>query len=101
MTAVPPWDAFTAAEAEVRAMVADPRWAGLSLPDRAHVLAARILVTPDGDRWLYGRHARWHLLDPADGRWRPRKRPISAVCWPSERWYLVKAPRSPRLATET
>ncbi|TMR89655.1 hypothetical protein [Nonomuraea basaltis] len=69
MTAVPPWDAFTAAEAEVRAMVADPRWQGLSLPDRAHVLAARILVTPDGDRWLFGRHARWHLHDPADGRW--------------------------------
>ncbi|WP_043615431.1 hypothetical protein [Nonomuraea candida] len=69
MTAVPPWDAFTATEAEVRAMVADPRWQGLSVPDRAHVLAARILVTPDGDRWLYGAHARWHLHDPADGRW--------------------------------
>ncbi|GAA3696867.1 hypothetical protein GCM10022224_073330 [Nonomuraea antimicrobica] len=69
MTAVPPWDAFTATEAQVRAMVADPRWQGLSLPDRAHVLAARILVTPDGDRWLFGAHARWHLYDPADGRW--------------------------------
>ncbi|MEV4078122.1 hypothetical protein AB0J73_50755 [Nonomuraea fuscirosea] len=69
MTAVPPWDAFTATEAEVRAMVADPRWQRLSVPDRAHVLAARILVTPDGDRWLFGAHARWHLLDPADGRW--------------------------------
>ncbi|RVX45673.1 hypothetical protein EDD27_8486 [Nonomuraea polychroma] len=69
MTPVPPWDAFTAAEAEVRAMVADPRWQGLSVPDRAHVLAARILVTPDGDRWLFGAHARWHLYDPADGRW--------------------------------
>ncbi|WP_442939292.1 hypothetical protein [Nonomuraea sp. SYSU D8015] len=66
---MPPWDAFTATEAEVRAMVADPRWQGLSLPDRAHVLAARILVTPDGDRWLFGAHARWHLYDPADGRW--------------------------------
>ncbi|MFB4276533.1 hypothetical protein ACBJ59_14680 [Nonomuraea sp. MTCD27] len=69
MTAVPPWDAFTATEAEVRAMVADPRWQGLSVPDRAHVLAARILVTPAGDRWIFGAHARWHLLDPADGRW--------------------------------
>ncbi|WP_345392302.1 hypothetical protein [Nonomuraea salmonea] len=66
---MPPWDAFTATEAEVRAMVADPRWQGLSVPDRAHVLAARILVTPDGDRWLFGAHARWHLHDPADGRW--------------------------------
>ncbi|SDK71158.1 hypothetical protein SAMN05421874_110130 [Nonomuraea maritima] len=69
MTAVPPWDAFTATEAEVRAMVADPRWQGLPTPDRAYVLAARTLVTPDGDRWLFGTHARWHLLDPADGRW--------------------------------
>ncbi|QFY13630.1 hypothetical protein GBF35_50000 [Nonomuraea phyllanthi] len=69
MTPVRPWDAFTAAEAEVRAMVADTRWQALSLPDRAHVLAARILVTPDGDRWLFGSHARWHLHDPADGRW--------------------------------
>lgn len=69
MTAVPPWDAFTAAEAEVRAMVADPRWQGLSVPDRAHVLAVRILVTPAGDRWLFGAHARWHLHDPADGHW--------------------------------
>ncbi|MBF8186565.1 hypothetical protein ITP53_12590 [Nonomuraea sp. K274] len=69
MTAVRPWDAFTATEAEVRAMVADPRWQGLDVPDRAHVLAARILVTADGDRWLFGAHARWHLHDPADGRW--------------------------------
>ncbi|WP_431913660.1 hypothetical protein [Nonomuraea jabiensis] len=69
MAPVRPWDAFTSAEAEVRAMVADPRWQGLSVPDRAHVLAARILVTPDGDRWLFGVHARWHLHDPADGRW--------------------------------
>ncbi|MEV0827027.1 hypothetical protein [Nonomuraea rubra] len=75
MTAVPPWDAFTATEAEVRAMVADPRWRGLSVPDRAHVLAARILVTPDGDRWLFGAHARWHLHDPADGRWHPAPPP--------------------------
>ncbi|MCK2213922.1 hypothetical protein MF672_008985 [Actinomadura sp. ATCC 31491] len=69
MTPVPPWDAFTAAEAAVRAMVADPRWQELPVPDRAHVLAARILVTRDGDRWLFGAHARWHLHDPATGRW--------------------------------
>ncbi|HEX4814867.1 MAG TPA: hypothetical protein VFV66_19165 [Nonomuraea sp.] len=78
MTAVPPWDAFTAAEAAVRAMVADPRWRGLSPADRAHVLAARILVTPDGDRWLFGAHARWHLHDPADGRWRLAPPPRAA-----------------------
>lgn len=56
-------------------MVADPRWTGLSVPDRAHVLAARVLVTHDGDRWLYGAHARWHLHDPADGRWHPAPPP--------------------------
>nr|SBO90871.1 hypothetical protein BN4615_P385 [Nonomuraea gerenzanensis] len=56
-------------------MVADPRWQGLPVPDRAHVLAARILVTPAGDRWLYGAHARWHLHDPADGRWHPAPPP--------------------------
>ncbi|MEW9549943.1 hypothetical protein [Nonomuraea sp. NPDC050783] len=69
MTPVPPWDAFTSAEAAVRAMVADPRWQELPMPDRAHVLAARVLVTRDGDRWLFGAHARWHLYDPAAGRW--------------------------------
>ncbi|MER7504711.1 hypothetical protein AB0L05_13845 [Nonomuraea pusilla] len=69
MACVRRWDAFTAVEAEVRAMVSDPRWQGLSVPDRAHVLAARVLVTGDGDRWLFGSHARWRLLDPADGRW--------------------------------
>ncbi|MEU6723318.1 hypothetical protein ABZ917_06350 [Nonomuraea wenchangensis] len=69
MTPVPPWDAFTATEAAVRAMVADPRWPELPVPDRAHVLAARVLVTRDGDRWLFGAHARWHLHDPASGRW--------------------------------
>ncbi|MFI9595824.1 hypothetical protein [Nonomuraea sp. NPDC052265] len=75
MTAVRPWDAFTSAEAEIRAMVVDPRWQGLSVPDRAHVLAARVLVTPDGDRWLYGAYARWHLHDPGDGRWHPAPPP--------------------------
>ncbi|TMR37595.1 hypothetical protein ETD85_07285 [Nonomuraea zeae] len=93
MTAVRPWDAFTSAEAEVRAMVADPRWQGLSVPDRAHVLAARILVTPDGDRWLFGAHARWHLHDPGDGRWhlappprgtRPRQVRHTAAVLPDE-----------------
>ncbi|MEQ4715734.1 hypothetical protein [Nonomuraea sp. B19D2] len=93
MTPVRAWDAFTSAEAEVRAMVADPRWQGLSVADRAHVLAARILVTPDGDRWLFGAHARWHLHDPADGRWhlappprgvRPRQVQHPAAVLPGE-----------------
>ncbi|MEU8249853.1 hypothetical protein [Nonomuraea sp. NPDC048916] len=64
-----PWDAFAAAESEVRAMVADHRWPALPVPARAQAIAARALVTPDGDRWLFGAHARWHLHDPADGRW--------------------------------
>jgi len=63
-------------------MVADPRWQGLSLPDRAHVLAARILVTPDGDRWLFGAHARWHLYDPANGRWHLTPPPRTARARP-------------------
>jgi hypothetical protein len=69
MAAVRPWDAFAAAEAEVRAMVAGPRWQSLPVPVRAQFIAARALVTPDGDRWLFGAYARWHLHDPADGRW--------------------------------
>jgi hypothetical protein len=69
MAAVRSWDAFAVAEAEVRALVADPRWQELGVPARAEAIAARVLVTPDGDRWLFGAHARWHLHDPADGRW--------------------------------
>ncbi len=69
MAAVRPWNAFTATEAEVRSMVADARWRSLPEPDRAHAIASRTLVTRDGDRWLFGAHARWHLHDPADGRW--------------------------------
>ncbi len=69
MAAVRPWNAFDAAEAEVRSMVSDARWRTLPEPDRAHLIAARTLVTRDGDRWLFGAHARWHLHDPADGRW--------------------------------
>lgn len=69
MAAVRPWNAFTAAEAEVRSMVADARWRTLPEADRAHAIAVRTLVTRDGDRWLFGAHARWHLHDPADGRW--------------------------------
>lgn len=69
MAAVPPWNAFTAVEAEVRAMVCDPRWRDLPADVRAHAIAARALVTRDGDRWVFGAHARWYLHDPADGRW--------------------------------
>ena len=75
MAAVRPWNAFAAAEAEIRAMVVDPRWPGLPEPVRAHAIAARTLVTRDGDRWLFGAHARWHLHDPADGRWHPAPPP--------------------------
>ncbi|MFG1946042.1 hypothetical protein [Nonomuraea sp. NPDC048826] len=70
-----PWNAFNAAEAEIRAMVEDPRWQELPDHTRAHAIAARTLVTRDGDRWLFGAHARWHLHDPADGRWHPAPPP--------------------------
>jgi hypothetical protein len=69
MAAVRSWNAFTAAEAEIRSMVTDARWRTLPEADRAHAIAARTLVTRDGDRWVFGAHARWHLHDPADGRW--------------------------------
>lgn len=69
MTAVRQWDGFDAIERDVRAIVADPRWAALPLPARAQTLALRTLATPDGGRWLFGAHARWYRQDPADGRW--------------------------------
>ncbi|MEU4225098.1 hypothetical protein AB0F17_12440 [Nonomuraea sp. NPDC026600] len=73
------WNAFTAVEADVRAMVADPGWQGLPVPVRAQVIAAKALVTPEGDRWLFGTHARWYLHDPADGRWHLSPPPRAAL----------------------
>ncbi|MFB4292495.1 hypothetical protein ACBI99_32970 [Nonomuraea sp. ATR24] len=75
MAAVRPWNAFTAVEAEVRAVVTGPRWPELPEPARAHQIASRALVTADGDRWLFAAHARWHLHDPAGGRWHPAPPP--------------------------
>lgn len=66
---------FEAVEADVRAMVCDPRWETLPVATRIEAIAARTLVTGEGDRWLYGAHARWHLLDPADGHWYPAAPP--------------------------
>ncbi|MCW2880774.1 MAG: hypothetical protein JWQ95_4874 [Sphaerisporangium sp.] len=63
------WDPFDAIERDVRAMVADPRWADVSAPTQAQAMAARLLLTPDGGCWLYGSHARWHRHDRADGEW--------------------------------
>lgn len=68
-------DVFATVEADIRAMVTDPRWEALPVHARAQAIAARTLVTHDGDRWLFGAHARWHLLDPADGRWHPAAPP--------------------------
>ncbi|WP_436838703.1 hypothetical protein [Nonomuraea cavernae] len=104
MAAVRTWDAFAAAEAEVRALVADHRWPGLPMPARAHAIAARTLGTPGGDRWLFGAHARWHLHDPADGRWhlspppggmRARRAGHAAAVLPS--WMI---PHGPDFAAE-
>ncbi|WP_203886943.1 hypothetical protein [Planotetraspora kaengkrachanensis] len=63
------WDGFTAMERDVRALVGDPRWMTLPPVVRAQVMAQRMLETPDGSRWLFGAHARWHRFGPADGRW--------------------------------
>ncbi|MEU0564477.1 hypothetical protein ABZ297_03625 [Nonomuraea sp. NPDC005983] len=104
MAAVRPWDAFTAAEADVRAIVTDPRWQGLSVPDRAHAIAARALVTPDGDRWLFGAHARWHLHDPADGYWHlappPRGTPVRRAEHAAAVLPARVIPRGPDFAAE-
>ncbi|MFI6908509.1 hypothetical protein ACIBKY_45125 [Nonomuraea sp. NPDC050394] len=82
MAAVHPLDPFSAVEADVRALVANPRWAGLPDHLRAEALATTTVVTPDGGRWLFGAHARWYLHDPADGRWHlaapPRGLPVRA-----------------------
>ncbi|MBN6050886.1 hypothetical protein JYK22_02980, partial [Nonomuraea sp. RK-328] len=104
MAAVRPWDAFAATEADVRAMVADPRWQDLPVPVRAQAIASRTLVTPDGDRWLFGAHARWHLHDPADGRWHPAPPPQGARVRPAEHAAAVLParviPRGPDFAAE-
>ncbi|MDR8408375.1 hypothetical protein MTP10_06465 [Nonomuraea sp. 3-1Str] len=99
-----PWDAFAATEADVRAMVADPRWQDLPVPVRAEAIASRTLVTPDGDRWLFGAHARWHLHDPADGRWHPAPPPRGARVRPAGHAAAVLParviPRGPDFAAE-
>ncbi|MDF5759294.1 hypothetical protein [Spongiactinospora sp. TRM90649] len=69
MAAVRQWDGFSTIEGDVRAMVDDPRWTGLPSQAKAQAVAARMLVTPDGGRWLFGAHARWYRQDPVDGRW--------------------------------
>ncbi|MEV0974744.1 hypothetical protein [Microtetraspora glauca] len=73
------WDGFTAIERDVRAMVADPRWAALPVPARAQAMARRALMTPDGACWLFGAHARWYRLDRVDGRWHLSAPPGSPV----------------------
>ncbi len=104
MTAVRSWDAFSASEAEIRGMVVDPRWRELPVPAQAQVIAARVLVTPDGDRWLFGAHARWYLHDPADGRWHPAPPPRSSsvrqVSHPAAVLPARLIPRGPDFAAE-
>ncbi|NUT39752.1 MAG: hypothetical protein HOV86_07140 [Thermoactinospora sp.] len=81
------WDAFDEAEAEARAMILDPRWSGLAVPVKAQAIAARILATSDGSRWLFGAHGRWHVQDPVDGRWHlaapPARCPATRVSHPA------------------
>lgn len=92
MAAVRPWDDFAAVEADVRVMVADARWQGLSAAARAHALAARAVVTPDGGRWLFGAHGRWYLHDPADGRWHLAAPPRAHRVRPTRRGALLPDP---------
>ncbi|RCG28899.1 hypothetical protein DQ384_21235 [Sphaerisporangium album] len=63
------WDPFEAIERDVRAMLADPRWADVPAPTQAQAMAARLLRTEDGACWLFGAHARWYRHDASDGAW--------------------------------
>jgi hypothetical protein len=72
------WDGFAEIERDVRAMVADPRWAGLPMLTRTEAMTQRTLMTPDGSRWLFGAHARWYRLDRVDGRWHLSAPPLDA-----------------------
>ncbi|MBO3752924.1 hypothetical protein J5X84_43325 [Streptosporangiaceae bacterium NEAU-GS5] len=63
------WDGFSVVEQEMRALVADPRWPRLPIMVRTRSVVERMLVTPDGSRWMYGAHARWYRLDRVDARW--------------------------------
>jgi hypothetical protein len=73
------WDPFDAIERDVRAMVADPRWAEVSAQEQAQAMAARLLVTPDGGCWLFGAHARWYRHDHSDGLWHLSAPPVAAI----------------------
>ncbi|MDH2429226.1 hypothetical protein [Sphaerisporangium sp. TRM90804] len=63
------WDPFEAIERDVRAMVADSRWAGVPDATQVQAMTARVLRAQDDSCWLFGRHARWHRHDRSDGRW--------------------------------
>jgi hypothetical protein len=78
------WDGFAEMERDVRAMVADPRWAALPVPGRVQAMAERRLGTPDGATWLFGANARWYRYDRSDGV-----------------WHLSPPPLDPRVRTAT
>ncbi|WP_344957313.1 AAA family ATPase [Actinomadura miaoliensis] len=61
-------------------MVAAGWWASAPPQQRQHALSGRVLVLPDGTRWLFGAWARWYRLHPSDGQ-----------------WYLCPPPRSPQI----
>lgn len=101
MTAVWHWDGFDAIERDVRAIVADPRWTALPPLARAQVVAARVLATPDGGRWLFGARARWHRQDPADGRWHLAAPPVDPEVRAAARVAPVTTIILPHLVPET
>ncbi|PRX03780.1 UNVERIFIED_ORG: SpoVK/Ycf46/Vps4 family AAA+-type ATPase [Actinomadura viridilutea] len=55
-------------------------WASAPPQQRQHALSCRVLVLPDGTRWLFGAWARWYRLHPSDGQ-----------------WYLCPPPRTPQV----
>ncbi|GII87664.1 hypothetical protein Ssi03_56540 [Sphaerisporangium siamense] len=63
------WDPFAAIERDVRAMVADPRWADVPPATQLQAMAARLLRTEDGACWMFGAHARWYRTDGSEAAW--------------------------------
>ncbi|MCO5985045.1 hypothetical protein NE235_02865 [Actinoallomurus spadix] len=62
-------DPFAVVERDTRAMVTAGWWPATPPLQRQNLVAARMLVLPDGTWWLFGAWARWYRWLPADGQW--------------------------------
>ncbi|WP_026341631.1 hypothetical protein [Actinomadura atramentaria] len=62
-------DAFAAAEADTRALVAAPWWPTAPLQQRQQLIAGRVLVLPEGTGWVFGAWARWYRMNPGGRQW--------------------------------